>query len=169
MASLQERLRRLRNSNGNHGEPAAAGAGPSDITAAPTLADRIRRLSGTQRSARPAAPITPEALADALGAELIAPGLLRLERRRPLCERHGHYRLAGCIESCSRPGRTLDRTELEDPAGWTFIDTETSGLAGGTGTWAFVVGVARLDGPALLLRQYLLLRRSSASSMRPGS
>src|SRR5262245_4637244 len=37
-----------------------------------------------------------------------------------------------------------------------FLDTETTGLAGGTGTAAFLVGVAWLDGDRLRLRQYFM-------------
>lgn len=37
-----------------------------------------------------------------------------------------------------------------------FIDTETTGLAGGTGTLAFLVGLLRTEGENLCLRQYLL-------------
>jgi uncharacterized protein YprB with RNaseH-like and TPR domain len=171
MTSLQDRLRRLRNSTGNHAEAAApppldaVGSGPSDVAASPSLADRIRRLSGTHQSKRPVASTTPEALAEALGAELVAPGLARLERRYPLCERHGRYRLAACIAASGQPGRTLDGSGLENPIDWTFIDTETSGLAGGTGTWAFVVGIARIDGQALLLRQYLLLQLNAEPAL----
>ncbi len=44
------------------------------------------------------------------------------------------------------------------PSGWLFLDTETSGLAGGTGTWAFLCGLARIEGDDLLVRQYLLAR-----------
>ncbi|WP_295622418.1 ribonuclease H-like domain-containing protein, partial [uncultured Lamprocystis sp.] len=42
--------------------------------------------------------------------------------------------------------------------GWLCLDTETSGLAGGTGTWAFLTGLLRADGREWLLRQYLLTR-----------
>jgi hypothetical protein len=45
-----------------------------------------------------------------------------------------------------------------DPSGWLFLDTETSGLAGGTGTWAFLCGLLRFEDQGLLLRQYLLVR-----------
>jgi uncharacterized protein YprB with RNaseH-like and TPR domain len=37
-----------------------------------------------------------------------------------------------------------------------FLDTETTGLAGGTGTYVFLVGVARLAEGELVLRQHLL-------------
>ena len=37
-----------------------------------------------------------------------------------------------------------------------FIDTETSSLAGGTGTFAFLVGVGFFDGPAFRVRQFFM-------------
>lgn len=45
-----------------------------------------------------------------------------------------------------------DLTEF-DPARALFIDTETSGLAGGTGTVAFLVGVGYFDGDVFRLEQ----------------
>jgi uncharacterized protein YprB with RNaseH-like and TPR domain len=43
-----------------------------------------------------------------------------------------------------------------DPSGALFVDTETTGLAGGTGTIAFLVGLAWWDGPTLVLEQILV-------------
>jgi len=37
-----------------------------------------------------------------------------------------------------------------------FLDTETSGLSGGTGTYAFLVGVARFAGDKFILRQFFM-------------
>mgnify|MGYP001076596897 FL=1 len=37
-----------------------------------------------------------------------------------------------------------------------FLDTETSGLSGGTGTYAFLVGVARFVDDSLVLRQFFM-------------
>ena len=37
-----------------------------------------------------------------------------------------------------------------------FFDTETSGLSGGTGTYAFMVGVGRFDGDEFILAQFFL-------------
>jgi len=37
-----------------------------------------------------------------------------------------------------------------------FIDTETSGVAGGTGTYAFLVGVGFFDGPTFRVRQFFM-------------
>jgi uncharacterized protein YprB with RNaseH-like and TPR domain len=43
-----------------------------------------------------------------------------------------------------------------DPAGALFVDTETTGLSGGTGTVAFLVGLARWDAATLVLEQFLV-------------
>jgi hypothetical protein len=37
-----------------------------------------------------------------------------------------------------------------------FIDTETTGLAGGTGTYVFLVGVGRLEGDSFVVDQYFM-------------
>src|ERR1700726_2047272 len=41
------------------------------------------------------------------------------------------------------------RAALADPSKWFFLDTETTGLAGGTGTYAFLIGLAWWDAGAL--------------------
>lgn len=43
-----------------------------------------------------------------------------------------------------------------DPAQWLFLDTETTGLAGGTGTYAFMVGVAWWEAGGLQVEQFFL-------------
>ena len=43
-----------------------------------------------------------------------------------------------------------------DPAQWLFLDTETTGLAGGTGTYAFLVGLAWWDAGGLEVEQLFL-------------
>jgi uncharacterized protein YprB with RNaseH-like and TPR domain len=43
-----------------------------------------------------------------------------------------------------------------DPQRMLFLDTETTGLAGGAGTFAFLIGVGRLDGDTFHVRQYLM-------------
>src|SRR3954452_1139345 len=47
----------------------------------------------------------------------------------------------------------------EAPRRWSdilFLDTETTGLAGGTGTYVFLIGVAHITDGELILRQHLL-------------
>jgi uncharacterized protein YprB with RNaseH-like and TPR domain len=44
----------------------------------------------------------------------------------------------------------------EDPAQWLFLDTETTGLAGGSGTYAFLVGVAWWESGGLQVEQFFM-------------
>ena len=55
-------------------------------------------------------------------------------------------------ESISRKTRAA----LNDPSKWLFLDTETTGLAGGTGTYAFLVGLAWWDAAGLQVEQFLM-------------
>jgi uncharacterized protein YprB with RNaseH-like and TPR domain len=48
------------------------------------------------------------------------------------------------------------RAVLEDPANWLFLDTETTGLAGGTGTYAFLIGLAWWDAGGLQVEQLFM-------------
>jgi uncharacterized protein len=48
------------------------------------------------------------------------------------------------------------RVALEDPSKWLFLDTETTGLSGGTGTYAFLVGIAWWDAGGLQVEQLFL-------------
>ena len=42
------------------------------------------------------------------------------------------------------------------PTRWAFLDTETTGLAGGTGTYAFLIGVGSVDAAGFRLRQFFM-------------
>src|SRR6201997_5299293 len=55
-------------------------------------------------------------------------------------------------ESLSR--RT--RAALADSSKWLFLDTETTGLSGGTGTYAFLIGLAWWDAGGLQVEQFLM-------------
>jgi len=55
-------------------------------------------------------------------------------------------------ESLSRRARTA----IADSSKWLFLDTETTGLAGGTGTYAFLVGLAWWDADGLQVEQLLM-------------
>jgi uncharacterized protein len=42
------------------------------------------------------------------------------------------------------------------PGRWAFLDTETTGLAGGTGTYAFLIGVGSIEPDGFRLRQFFM-------------
>src|SRR5258706_6794404 len=57
------------------------------------------------------------------------------------------------------------RAALEDPEKWLFLDTETTGLAGGTGTYAFLVGLAWWDAGGLQVEQFFMRDFSEEHSL----
>ena len=66
---------------------------------------------------------------------------------------------AFCVEMLSRNrerGGRRAEAALADASRWLFLDTETTGLAGGTGTYAFLVGIAWWDAGGLQVEQFFL-------------
>jgi uncharacterized protein YprB with RNaseH-like and TPR domain len=60
---------------------------------------------------------------------------------------------------CQTPdaAKTLEwRSAAEDPEKWLFLDTETTGLSGGAGTYAFLIGIAWWDSGGLQLEQFMM-------------
>ncbi len=85
------------------------------------------------------------------------------ELKFPLDYKHGEYTLSGFL-SCSGPVLALparDESLLSfKPENTIFLDIETTGLSGGTGTWAFLIGLGWADGGHFTLRQYFMRRPS---------
>lgn len=80
------------------------------------------------------------------------------ETRYPLDHRHGHLTLAALWEHKPQTAALLCRDDVPeiDLHRAVFIDTETTGLAGGTGTYAFLVGLGFYTGDAFLVRQFFM-------------
>ena len=152
---LDERLRRLRGHVGAVGSGAERNA-PDQLPTGPALAERLGRV----RTGRGGSGRSPDErqLADALGAEPIAPGVLILERLLPVRLRHGRVLLGMGAEPRYLPLPFGCGREADAGAPWVCLDTETSGLAGGTGTWAFVTGLLHQGSSGWRLRQFLLTR-----------
>ncbi|MEP7364802.1 MAG: ribonuclease H-like domain-containing protein [Acidobacteriota bacterium] len=51
---------------------------------------------------------------------------------------------------------TAGEAKPSSPDQWAFLDTETTGLAGGSGTCAFLIGVGRITPDGFRLRQFFL-------------
>ncbi len=82
-----------------------------------------------------------------------------IERRYPLASSQGTIALASALQLSPRARQLLARghpPEALDPSRALFLDTETTGLAGGTGTYAFLVGAGYFDGGDFCLRQYFM-------------
>jgi uncharacterized protein YprB with RNaseH-like and TPR domain len=94
-----------------------------------------------------------EAALATLPGEDVADGVRRIESRESFAE--------------ALPERRPDwvRDDEECPGELVFVDTETSGLAGGTGTLVFLIGIGRVVGDALSVTQYLLTRPAAEAAM----
>jgi hypothetical protein len=55
--------------------------------------------------------------------------------------------------------------ELADPSQWLFLDTETTGLMGGTGTYPFLVGIAWWDAGGLQIEQFFMRELSEEHAL----
>lgn len=80
------------------------------------------------------------------------------EKLYPRHRRHGSMDLSNLSEL---PGDLLEALSdgavaASRPERWAFLDTETTGLAGGTGTYAFLVGVGRITGEGFRVRQFFM-------------
>lgn len=145
---LRQRLALLRSQSG----AALATEVPPASQTPDSVAARLQRLRGVS-SGDPARPSRDEHVAGLLAGERIAEGLVVIDRHIPLSHQHGKRALTS-ITTLHHPrppiGQALPAEQL------VFLDTETTGLAGGTGTLAFLVGLGRIDGEVLRLRQFFL-------------
>ena len=55
--------------------------------------------------------------------------------------------------------------EIADPGEWLFLDTETTGLSGGSGTYPFLVGLAWWEGGGLEIEQLFMREYSEERSL----
>jgi uncharacterized protein len=135
-----------------------------------TVADRFSRLAAL-KPARSGAGLARTA---ALRAASEDDGLARLLGASVATNKYGEHLAmrnwyaqpefaepsGSALELLSRTGEETAsrraRSALEDPEKWLFLDTETTGLAGGTGTYAFLVGIAWWDAGGMQVEQFFI-------------
>src|SRR3989442_3322179 len=122
--------------------------------------DELRRVIRRMERGRPRRHAAPPA-DEVLGGEVVETGagpLLIVRREYPLTHIHGRQPLAPAfaapLDLLSAVARAA--APARDPRGLLFLDTEATGLAGGTGTYAFLVGVGHLDGDRVVVAQYFM-------------
>jgi uncharacterized protein len=98
-------------------------------------------------------------------AEIVGAKVGRNRHGEHLTVRRWHARPEQCSPAARAmsvllPGANGSRESAarlaDDPAKWLFLDTETTGLAGGTGTYAFLVGIAWWDAGGLEVEQLFM-------------
>src|SRR5213594_3430222 len=122
--------------------------------------DELRRVIRRIETRRPPHPAAPPAH-EVLGGEVVETGagpLLIVRREYPLTHIHGRQPLAPAFAAplALLSAATAVAAPARDPRGLLFLDTEATGLAGGTGTYAFLVGVGHLDGDRVVVAQYFM-------------
>ena len=121
--------------------------------------DTLRKLLGLR--GKKSAPPRPHKSTDReVPGEEISPGLRLIETTLPMAGPESALSLA----FAKRPDESVDPRDL------LFFDTETTGLAGGTGTRAFMIGAAdwhtdSRHGDGLRVRQLLMTTMAAESAM----
>lgn len=116
--------------------------------------DALRKILGLRE--KTATTTRPRKSTDReLPGEEICPGLRLIETRLPMPAPEQALSLAF----------TKRDEESVDPRNLLFFDTETTGLAGGTGTRAFMIGAADWHGDGLRVRQLLMTTMAAESAM----
>ncbi len=159
MTATLERLRALRRQAGQgappplppRAHPDSATSATVPVPAVQTIDDlrRLLRVRAPAAAARTATPVDRT-----LPGEEIAPGL----------------RLIETVLACDPPPARIDLHFTRDGGEIAArdalcFDTETTGLAGGTGTRAFLIGSARWRDDGLQLRQWLMTTLAAESAL----
>lgn len=140
-----ERLQRLyRQASGQRLAAAPVAAPPAELPSLNTLLRRLRQPG--------AGGVTSPGPSGQLPGAMLSPGLQLIETRTPLAS-------GGALQ--------FDHAELGqvDAARLLAIDTETTGLAGGSGTRAFLIGAADWQDGVLRVRQLLLTSLAAEGAM----
>jgi uncharacterized protein YprB with RNaseH-like and TPR domain len=143
-------------------------------TAMDSLADRLSRVSALRPRAplpgigpRPGASSNSERLAQLLGGEnrvnrfgchfFLRSCFSQPAAGGPAPSKMGSRSLRLLAPACEDSAADLDR--------WLFLDTETTGLAGGTGTYAFLVGLGWWEQGSFIVEQFFMRDHSEEPSL----
>ncbi len=136
------------------------------------LAMLRRRVAGIDKkwAAKPVSPLPPPAadlrparyfIEEIMSGEVVQTALGEHFETVKLFESHRRHGSMDISNLYELPPDLLD--SLSDgaiasahPAKWAFLDTETTGLAGGTGTYAFLIGVGSIEPAGFRLRQFFM-------------
>jgi uncharacterized protein YprB with RNaseH-like and TPR domain len=142
------------------------------------LRRKIARIDKKYESPAPAAPPRSSHPVRYFAEEIFSGEVVRTEagehfETERLWERHRRH---GCVDISDLAELPEDilaslsegAVPVTRPAGWAFLDTETTGLAGGTGTYAFLVGVGSIDEAGFRVRQFFMRDFGEEASLLSG-
>ena len=122
---------------------------------------RIDRKYVEPAAAKQAPPKPGRFIEELLTGQVVRTSLGEHFETEKLWERHRRHGSVGIADLAELPEDLLDSLSggaiaRAHPTKWAFLDTETTGLAGGTGTYAFLIGVGSIDGEGFRLRQFFM-------------
>ncbi|MCB9510916.1 MAG: ribonuclease H-like domain-containing protein [Deferribacteres bacterium] len=140
------------------------------------LKEKLRQLD---KSGPPAAPAQPpsralddvEAVASMLGGEVVendSGAFIRFRYVIPLSRRHGSIELSLIEEISGHSVEAFSKKSVPHSFNLTdavYIDTETTGLAGGTGTYVFLIGAGYIENNNFVIEQLFLPRLADELAM----
>jgi uncharacterized protein YprB with RNaseH-like and TPR domain len=136
------------------------------------LRQRIARINQKYTRADDPAPLPPARfhVEEFVSGEEVETTHGRHFETEKLYERHRRHGSADIGSLAELPCDLLDSmsagsTPNAPPAEWAFLDTETTGLSGGTGTCAFLVGVGRITQDGFRVRQFFMRDYGEEASM----
>src|ERR1039457_2401288 len=127
-----------------------------------------RRYQGT-----PAPPRPKEAagfIQDLISGEVVRTAFGEHFETEKLWERHRRHGSVDIGDLAELPEDLLESLSdgaiaRSNPTQWAFLDTETTGLAGGTGTYPFLIGVGSIEAAGFRLRQFFMRDYGEEPSM----
>jgi uncharacterized protein len=139
----------------------------------------LKALQRPPRSAPAETPSYPTLLgADGISSHTVRPDVVRLAQvlgATTKTNQYGEFLSVRCW--CAQPPSfSPDQRALKlllpqapegiaDPGEWLFLDTETTGLSGGSGTYPFLVGLAWWEGGGLEIEQLFMREYSEERSL----
>lgn len=132
------------------------------------LRRKIARIDRKYSSPSPRPPLSPSQLRPAryfieelLSGRVVQTPFGEHFETEKLWERHRRHGSIYISDLAELPEDLLDSLSegviaSSAPVKWAFLDTETTGLAGGSGTYAFLVGVGSIEAAGFRLRQFFM-------------
>ena len=158
LANLRRRVRRVEKS---------VGSGPLRLPANGTFARYVQDWPRANLSAAQLADDMPLGDPEHYQAETLLDGeVVENSRGRYFLseklyaphQRHGSMEISHLADLPGELLSAISRDDIPacDPTRWAFLDTETTGLAGGTGTCAFLIGVGTIEKTGFRVRLFFM-------------
>ena len=174
MSKLKGKLSRLQSAGPSSRKkkptPAAAAKASDTASQEEKVSDfrsRMKNLGRGRARKRKPKPVVVQNLAGDIWDSPWGP-IRRVVRRYPLSHAHGTVPVGHALQALpQRLARVaLDEAMVDvDLGGMLLMDTETTGLAGGTGTVPFLIGLGYFEGDQLVMEQLLLSRLGEEAPM----